>query len=78
MIDPEVLLQGYRLGVFPMAMEDGVLLAMALPAMAEHQSRAPTPNPPDHGAIAAGRLHPARTAFQFASIGATQEKSAGS
>jgi leucyl/phenylalanyl-tRNA--protein transferase len=23
MIDPEVLLQGYRLGVFPMAMEDG-------------------------------------------------------
>ena len=23
MIDPEVLLQGYRLGVFPMAMDDG-------------------------------------------------------
>src|SRR6266705_2700267 len=23
MIDPELLLQGYRLGVFPMAMEDG-------------------------------------------------------
>jgi leucyl/phenylalanyl-tRNA--protein transferase len=25
MIDPEVLLQGYRLGVFPMAMEDGAI-----------------------------------------------------
>jgi len=25
MIDPEVLLQGYRLGVFPMAMEDGTI-----------------------------------------------------
>ena len=25
MIDPEVLLQGYRLGVFPMAMADGAI-----------------------------------------------------
>ena len=25
MIDPEVLLQGYRLGVFPMAMDDGAI-----------------------------------------------------
>src|SRR3989442_114297 len=25
MIDPELLLQGYRLGVFPMAMEDGAI-----------------------------------------------------
>ncbi|MDQ6765393.1 MAG: leucyl/phenylalanyl-tRNA--protein transferase family protein, partial [Verrucomicrobiota bacterium] len=25
MIAPEVLLQGYRLGVFPMAMEDGAI-----------------------------------------------------